>query len=209
MTTHPEHPHADPAPLPPSLAERMRTLRGDVPPGRDLWPDIAARLESRPPCAAPPRRGPGRRAGRRAGRRRNVAYATAAVLALAIAAGSQWLPPGPSGGPSPQSGPAPGGMVAGTGAAEAPLLLVADALSREYQAALREVEATAALRPGVRAGAPGQVALAAELERSATEVRAALARDPDAVHLLHRLRHIYAHRLALSLRQAPPQESTA
>jgi hypothetical protein len=114
-------------------------------------------------------------------------------VVLAVAAGWQLLPFRNTAPP-----PAPGDTVT-TGAAadaDAPLLQAADALAREYQGALREVETTAGTDPS------GHGDLGAELERSAPEVRAALARDPDARHLLHHLQRIYAHRLALSLRQA-------
>ena len=122
-------------------------------------------------------------------------------MVLAAGIGWQLWPAADTPGALP---PVPGATV-GTGAAanaDAPLLRAADALAREYQGALREVGA-GATNP-LTGAAPVATAsgLDAELERSATEVRAALARDPDALHLFHRLQRIYAHRLALSLRQA-------
>ncbi|MEN1957944.1 hypothetical protein [Luteimonas changyuni] len=224
--THPGgHGGTGPA-LPPDLAARLRGLREDAAPERDLWPAISARLEPRSaagdalragnagsnaaataatqakctpmaPLAPAPPAAP-RRHPRRHLRRRNAAYATAAAVVLAVAAGWQLLPVRVAVDPS-ASGPA---NVVATGAAAgaaSPLLQAADALAREYQGALREVEATGTAS-GTASAAPS--GLDAELDRSAAEVRAALARDPDALHLFHRLQHIYAHRLALSLRQA-------
>jgi hypothetical protein len=42
----------------------------------------------------------------------------------------------------------------------------------------------------------------AKLDRSAAQIRGALAKDPDARFLLERLRHTYAMRLALTQRAA-------
>lgn len=192
------------------LADALRALREDVPPARDLWPVIASRLQPHGAGTHPAHRTLPRQP--RHHRRRNLGYAAAAAVVLAVAAGSHLLPLHVHETPVPV--PA---LVASTPVAEgaatdpgAPLLVAADALAREYQGALREIEASAAIAataggPGDRA-TPSQARLAADLERSATEVRAALARDPDALHLFHRLQHIYSHRLALSLHQAPPQE---
>ena len=208
-TTGPHHPE-DPAglPLPAPLASGLRGLRVDAPPTRDLWPSIAARLEPRTdaivvdaaasgraaapgPAAVAAATAPARRDRQRRFRRRNAGYAAAAAVVLAAGLGWQ-LWPGTS-----LPAPAPRDTVAvapGT-VADAPLLHAAEALAREYQGALREVQAAT----GTASSAAG---LDAELERSAAEVRAALARDPDALHLFHRLQRIYAHRLALNLRQA-------
>ena len=222
MTMHPrDHDDARDAGLPDALAAGLRGLGGDVAPARDLWPAIAARLEPRAaadprpalhphapalsgadtPTGAPVRRPAAPRRGWRPHhRRRGAAYASAAALVLAIVAGWQLLPvPGPSAPVTGTVARVPDGAAqpaAAPAAADVPLLRAADALAREYQGALREVEAA-------RGGPSAATAdLGAELERSAAEVRAALARDPDALHLLHRLQRVYAHRLALSLRQA-------
>ena len=72
----------------------------------------------------------------------------------------------------------------------------ARAMTREYDAALREVEASAP-----EATATQQPALH-ELDRSAAQIRTALARDPDARFLLERLRRTYSLRLALTQRAA-------
>jgi hypothetical protein len=105
--------------------------------------------------------------------------ATAASFALAI--GLAW-----------QMRPAPPSSDAAVVARQA-LVTEADALTREYQAALTEVgpvsdgDTVAALR---------------ELDRSAAQIRTALAREPGARFLLDRLQHIYARRLALTQRLA-------
>ena len=208
-TTGPHHTE-DPAdePLPASLASGLRGLRVDATATRDLWPSIAVRLEPRMdaarvdatatgraavpgPAAVAAATAPPRRDRQRRFRRRNAGYAAAAAVVLAAGIGWQ-LWPGTS-----LPTPAPLDTVVATpGAdADAPLLHAAEALAREYQGALREVQAAT----GTTTTATG---LDAELERSAADVRAALARDPDALHLFHRLQRIYAHRLALNLRQA-------
>ena len=69
-------------------------------------------------------------------------------------------------------------------------------MTREYDAALREVEASAP-----RSATTSQPTLR-ELDRSAAQIRTALARDPDARFLLERLRHTYSLRLALTQRAA-------
>lgn len=68
----------------------------------------------------------------------------------------------------------------------------ADALTQEYYAALREFE-----------GAPVPEALQptiATLDRSAQDIRGAIAADPGAVFLLDQLRRTYTHRLSLTQR---------
>lgn len=68
----------------------------------------------------------------------------------------------------------------------------AEALTREYQAALDQFE-------GAPMPAPLEPALAT-LDRSAADIRAAIASDPEAVFLLDQLRRTYAHRLSLTQR---------
>ena len=68
----------------------------------------------------------------------------------------------------------------------------ADALTAEYYAALREFE-------GAPMPAPLEPALAT-LDRSASDLRGALASDPEAVFLLDQLRRTYARRLSLTQR---------
>lgn len=71
----------------------------------------------------------------------------------------------------------------------------AQAMTREYRGALRVIAASAP------SGVESDPALR-ELDRSAEQIRSALAKDPDARFLLDRLRHTYAMRLALTQRAA-------
>ena len=68
-------------------------------------------------------------------------------------------------------------------------------MTREYRGALQVIAASAPSSveadPALR-----------ELDRSAAQIRSALAKDPDARFLLDRLRHTYAMRLALTQRAA-------
>lgn len=107
-------------------------------------------------------------------RRRAFAWlALAASLLLAFGIGWQLRPVAPVAGPS----------------------LVqqeAEAMTRDYDAALRRLQASAA-------AASDDPALH-ELDRSAGLIRDALQRDPDASFLLQRLRRTYDKRLALTQR---------
>jgi hypothetical protein len=118
-----------------------------------------------------------------------VPYAIAASLLIAVTMVWQLVPR-----------PAPDAALATTAdaAQDAPLLRVADAMTREYLGALRELDAARAT--GMAPDASGGVL--AELDRSAEDVRAALREDPDAVFLVQRLQRIYAQRLALARRLA-------
>src|SRR5690606_24687994 len=102
------------------------------PPARDLWPHIATRIAFEPQAAsASPHRRP----------RLVPAIAAAAVLALAVGVGWQLRPASP--------GPAVASAVAtAPAAARDPLVIVADAMAREYQGALREVPAPRPTAPG-------------------------------------------------------------
>jgi len=70
----------------------------------------------------------------------------------------------------------------------------AEAMTREYEAALRELGQA----PAPEAIAPSLVTL----DDSAREIRAALEADPDSVRLLDQLRRTYTRRLALTQRAA-------
>ena len=115
-------------------------------------------------------------APRRRGRRfAPWAMAASIVLGLAVA----WrLQPPPA--PSPQAG-----LISHE----------AQAMTREYRGALKVIAASAPpsveVDPALR-----------DLDRSAAQIRSALAKDPDARFLLDRLRHTYAMRLALTQRAA-------
>ena len=103
------------------------------------------------------------------------AMAASIVLGMAVA----WrLQPPPA--PSPQAG-----LISHE----------AQAMTREYRGALKVIAASAPSSVGA------DPALR-ELDRSAEQIRSALAKDPDARFLLDRLRHTYAMRLALTQRAA-------
>lgn len=166
-------------PLPPSdtrddhdaldgrLRFALRELRRDDPPATDLWPGIAARI------AHAPQHAPQRPGAVATPRRRMVPWALAASMALAVGIAWQLRPPAAA--PDPAS---------------SPVSQEAAALTREYEAALSELD---------HAG-PSDDAALRELDRSAATIRAALARDPDARFLLDRLQHTYRRRLSLTQR---------
>lgn len=164
--------------LPASLRMQLRGLRNDAPPSRDLWDGIAGRIATTPQQAAEPSRiTPGRHP---------VAwFAAAAVLALAVGMGWQLRPDGPGATTFPTAA-AP--VQSGNGL----LVAQADAMAREYEAALREVEAAR--------GLDTTPAMLAELDASADAIRAALAQAPDSRFLFDRLQRVYAQRLALTQR---------
>ncbi len=68
----------------------------------------------------------------------------------------------------------------------------AGAMTREYEAAYRQLE----IAPVPAPLAPGL----ASLDRSARQLRSALASDPGSVQLFQQLRKVYARRLALTQR---------
>lgn len=154
----------------------LRGMRRDLPPERDLWPDIAARIADAPRVQAPPPRV----------RRWIPALALAAslVLAIGVAWRQQPLPP-------------PAAPAAAPGAAVAPLQVEAFAMTRQYEAALLELE-----RSAPQAVASPLAPTLHELDRSAAQIRTALEHDPDARFLLDQLRRTYAQRLALTQRAA-------
>ena len=149
--------------LPDALRWQLRALRQDAHPGQDLWPGIAARL------------GAQQATGRRSSRSlQPLALAASLVLAVGVVS---WFA---------RTADAPGRP-------QEPTLVQreADGLTRQYQAALQEVQVPmpASLQPTAKA-----------LDRDVAMIRAALARDPDSILLLEQLRRTYAHRLALAQR---------
>lgn len=167
------------------LLWQLRGLRREELPGNDLWPGIAARISQQ---AAPAGGG-----NVVALRRRHVARLVPLALAasLAAAVGVAWqLRPGPDVTAAPT---AP--LAADRPAATQATLIhrEADAMTREYAAALRELQAAG------RPAAPAATALR-QLDDSAEQIRAALQRAPDAHFLLERLRHTYEKRLELTQR---------
>lgn len=150
----------------------LRTLQRDIAPERDLWPQIAARIATGTPVTDA-----GHSTWRNPGRLAPLALAASLLLAVGVA--WQFWPPQPAPQPTAQL-----------------IQTEAHAMTREYDAALRELEASAP-----EAASSQQPALR-ELDRSAAQIRTALARDPDARFLLERLRHTYSLRLALTQRAA-------
>lgn len=151
----------------------LRDLRRDIVPEHDLWPQVAARIAAGTPAVD---------AGRATWRspRRLAPLALAASLLLAVGVAWQFWPPR-------QSATQPTAEL---------MQAEAHAMTREYTAALREVEAS------VPEAASSQQPALRELDRSAAQIRTALARDPDARFLLERLHHTYSLRLALTQRAA-------
>ena len=152
-----------------TLRLQLRGLRRDIPPATDLWPGIAARIAAPSAASRHPRT------------QRYAPWALAASLVLALGVAWKMQPP-----------PAPAGTVPST---QARLLAgEADAMAREYQAALLEVQAGRTLPP------PAAVPVLEELDRSALQIRDALEEAPGARYLLDRLRRTYATRLELTRR---------
>lgn len=153
-----------------TLRLQLRGLRRDIPPATDLWPGIAARIAAPSAASRHPRT------------QRYAPWALAASLVLALGVAWKMQPP-----------PAPAGTVPST---QARLLAgEADAMAREYQAALLEVQAGRTLPPP-----PAAVPVLEELDRSALQIRDALEEAPGARYLLDRLRRTYATRLELTRR---------
>ncbi|HVI25899.1 MAG TPA: hypothetical protein VM576_06865 [Xanthomonadaceae bacterium] len=158
----------------------LRGMRRDLAPGRDLWPEIAARIADAPRMQAPP---PPARRWIPA-----LALAASLVLAVGVAWRQQPLPSTVAPAPAPALTPV---------ASVAPLQVEALAMTRQYQAALLELE-----RSAPQAAASPLAPTLRELDRSAAQIRTALEHDPGARFLLDQLRRTYAQRLALTQRAA-------
>lgn len=165
-----------------ALRMRLRGLRRDLEPATDLWPGIEARiagLPARGPAATP-------RGGNHASRL--APWALAASLVVAVGVAWRMQPP-----PAPMSAPEAGDAAH---VARVSLDREAAAMTAEYRAALRELQASA---PRVSVARPEQPALR-ELDHSARQIRDALAHDPQSRFLLERLRRTYSLRLELTQR---------
>ncbi|WP_342315974.1 hypothetical protein [Lysobacter sp. FW306-1B-D06B] len=162
--------------LPDALRWQLRAMRRDEPPARDLWPDIAQRLQQSPQQAARPQRP-----------RWLAPVAMAATLVMAVGMVGVWR--------AGTDHPANPGTPVATDARQATLVqLEAQGMTRQYQAAMIEVGPG---RPPVEL----QPAFD-ELDRNATLILDALAQNPDSRLLLEQLRRTYARRLALAQRVA-------
>ena len=147
-----------------SLRWQLRALRRDEPPGRDLWAGIAPALAARGPATR---------------RRSWLAPAAMAASLLLVVGVVGWQATR-----APDTRPPSYSLVQRE----------ADGLTRQYQAALRElapVAAAGSLQPAF-----------AVLDRDAALIRDALQQAPDSRLLLEQLRRTYAHRLALAQRVA-------
>ena len=173
--THDTHNQEQPD-LPDALRWELRALRKDVAP----QPTCGRRS----PRASPRRRSraPRRSASPGVRSRRSAAAATLALAArhrLAVGPGHvadrRAVPP--------------------TTATTRIIAREAEAMTREYQAALKEIDA---YTPPPAKGAPELKVL----DRSAAQIRTALARDPDARFLLDRLQRTYTRRLEITQRLA-------
>lgn len=153
---------------------QLRALRQDVEPQRDLWTGIATRIATTPQVQPTPALRRDRQ------RSRLPLFAAAAMLALAVGLGWQLRPAGPVAGPATQP------------STSTLLSIEADAMAREYQAALGKVEAARGITQ-----APPPLA---ELDASAELIREALAQAPDSLFLFERLQRVYAQRLSLTQR---------
>ena len=163
-----------------NLRLQLRGLRRDVEPGVDLWPAIAARLRDDRAGTVP--------APRRRGAQPLAPWALAASLVLALGVAWHLQPP-----PAPDTAP-------GATATTTPARLIdreAELMTREYRAALREMQAAGPV--ATASSDPARPALR-ELDRSARDIRAAIRRDPGATFLLDRLQRTYTLRLELTQR---------
>lgn len=162
--------------MPASLRWQLRALRRDEAPSRELWPDIAARLQAQAPSSG---------AGTMPRQRRWITpVALAATLVTALAAGGLW-----------RGGVLPGQSSAVQSSTAMSMQREAHGLARQYNAALSEI-ATAQSDSGA------MQPVIDELDRSLILIHDALARDPGSALLLEQLRRTYAHRLALAQRAA-------
>lgn len=184
---HRNPPAADGA-WPDGMRWRLRELRREQAPARDLWPDIAVRLATPEAGAhAPLYRAPQPHAARRW--QLPVALAATLALALGFIAWQQDRISDQRATPSPLAAALPDAS---------PSLVQREAagMTRQYQAALVEIggvpsDATPGLQPAFD-----------ELDRSARLILDALEHDPDSRLLLQQLRRTYSHHLALAQRVA-------
>ena len=170
-----EHDHVGEA----GLRMALHGLRQDIEPSHDLWPGIAARLQSVPQQS--------RQAPRRLRPDRLWPLAIAASLALAVGLAWQIRPMQPTQAVVPEIA-----QVSPSNQGETLLQREADSMTVHYEAALREMASTplpANWQPGLDA-----------LDRSAVEIRSALQQEPNSRLLLQRLRDTYTRRIALARR---------
>ncbi len=176
--------------MPDALRWQLRGLRRDALPQRDLWAGIAERISAQAGTAPAVQAAPSNVISLRS---RPLGWlAMAASVAIAVGIGWQLRPAALQ----QTSQPEPFAQTSAHPSDPTATLLSreAAAMTWEYKAALREIDAQK--NPVADARALRQ------LDRSAAQVRSALAQDPEARFLLERLQKLYAQRLALTQRLA-------
>ncbi len=162
----------------------LRGLRRDIEPERDLWPGIAARLQSIPQQSGKTSRRP------RPGWLWPLAMAASLLLAVGVAWQIKPLKSTTDVVPQvAQASPVSASDVTGN---ETLVQREAGSMTVHYESALREME----LKPLPVGWQPGLDAL----DRSAVEILTAMQHDPDSRLLLERLRATYTRRLVLARR---------
>jgi hypothetical protein len=145
-----------------ALERRLKQLPGELPPARDLWPEIAARIEAAAEGGAAPKRSPWGRGGWRV-----AALAASVALAAVLVARFDRDPP-PDTSATPALATAPATFGAG------------HELGSEYRAAraglTHDLESRLeALSPEARETVMENLAV---IRQAAAEIDAALAKDP-------------------------------
>ncbi|MGV8921828.1 MAG: hypothetical protein ACOH1L_00550 [Thermomonas sp.] len=162
----------------------LRGLRRDIEPGSDLWPGIAARLQSHPQQSG--------QAPRTSRPSWLWPFAMAASLLLAVGLAWQIKPLEPATDGVPGIAQASPATTPAVTKSETLVQREADSMTIHYESALREME----LQPLAVGWQPGLDAL----DRSAIEIRTAIQHDPNSRLLLERLRATYTRRLVLARR---------
>jgi len=163
----------------------LRGLRRDIEPGQDLWPGIAARLQSLPQQSGQPSLTASRPTWL-------WPFAMAASLLLAVGLVWQISPLKPVGDVVLQTARTSPVNSSAVSESETLVQREADSMTVHYESALREMEFQS-LPVGWQAGLDA-------LDRSAIEIRTAMQHDPNSRLLLERLRTTYTRRLVLARR---------
>ncbi|MFV1848363.1 hypothetical protein ACNJRW_19435 [Stenotrophomonas maltophilia] len=163
-----------------ALLARLRALSSERSVPADGWERLSARLPPREPPSAPAADGTVVALPMRPRRRWWLPVGAALAASLAVYAVAPWRHAQP-GMPAPSA-----------------LQLQAAAMTEQYQ------QAVASLPDG---RAPEWQPALHELDESAAQIRAALAQDPRAPHLLGQLKRTYALRLELTRQAAYAAES--
>ncbi len=162
------------------LLARLRALPTERGAPADGWERLSARLPPREPVTAQVPKDNVVALPLRSRRRWWLPVGAALAASLALYAVAPWRH-------APEALPAPSG-----------LQLQADAMTEQYR------QAVASLPDGT---APEWQPALHELDRSAEQIRAAMAQDPRAPHLLGQLKRTYALRLELTRQAAYAAES--